>query len=124
MRENGTEINCERLFAIERKMSLDELAACYTHDRARFTREFERAQDCGTKIYLLIENATWENLFNGKYRSKFGSNAFAASVLAWLARYDCQIIFCKSETSARLIHDILYRELKERLERGDFDGVG
>ena len=121
MRENGTEINCERLFAIERKMSLDELAACYTHDRARFTREFERARDCGTKIYLLIENATWENLFNGKYRSKFGSNAFAASVLAWLARYDCQIIFCKSETSARLIHDILYRELKERLERGDFD---
>ena len=117
--ENGTEINCERLFAIERKMSLDELAACYTYDRGRFEREFERAKASGTKLYLLVENATWENLYNGKYRSKFGSNAFAASLLAWLARYDCRLIFCKAETTARLIHDILYRELKEYLERGD-----
>ena len=117
--ENGTEINCERLFAIERKMSLDELAACYTHDRARFEREFERAKAAGTKLYLLVENATWENLYNGRYRSKFNSKAFAASIHAWLARYGCQIIFCKAETSARLIHDILYRELKEYLERGD-----
>ena len=117
--ENDTEINCERLFAIERKMSLDELAGCYTRDRERFTREFERAKECNTRLYLLVENATWENLYNGKYRSKFGSNAFAASLLAWLTRYDCRLIFCKAETSARLIHDILYRELKEHLERGE-----
>ena len=27
---------------------------------------------------------------------------------------------CKEETAPKVIHDILYRELKERLERGDF----
>jgi hypothetical protein len=47
--------------------------------------------------------------------------ALIASMLAWLARYNCQLIFCRAETSGRLIFDVLYREAKERLERGDFD---
>ena len=32
------------------------------------------------------------------------------------------VVFCKEETSGRLIKEILYRDLKERLERGEFDG--
>ena len=101
--------------SIERKYGLSELAMCYTHDRQRFEREFERAKAKGMKTYLLVEDATWENAYNGKYRSKMRPKAFVASLLAWLARYDCQLIFCKSETSGKLIYDILYRELKERL---------
>lgn len=100
---------------IERKMSFGELAMCYTHQRERFRREFERAE--GRKIYLLVEGATWENLYNGKYHSKISPQAFVASVLAWAARYNCVPIFCKSETSGLLIRDILYREAKEILER-------
>jgi hypothetical protein len=46
-----------------------------------------------------------------------------ASITAWMARYDCKVIFCKQEISGALIKEILYRELKERLERGDYDGV-
>lgn len=108
------------IIAIERKMSLAELAQCYTHDRARFCAEFERAKAAGAKIYLLLENSNFENLCNGKYRSKFHPNAFLASLFAYLARYDCIPIMCKAETSGRLIKEILYRELKERLERGEF----
>lgn len=104
--------------AIERKMSLDELAQCFTHDRGRFEREFERAKKAGATMYLLVENATWENLINGKYRSKFNSKAYLASITAWLARYDIKPIFCKEQTSGRLISEILYRELRERLEAG------
>lgn len=34
----------------------------------------------------------------------------------WLARYDCQVIFCQPRTTARLLREIVYREVKERLE--------
>lgn len=102
--------------AVERKMSLDELCNCYCKDRARFEREFLRAKEADAKIYLLLENATWEKAYKGDYRSKMNASAFVASLCAWLARYNCQLIMCKPETSGKLIHDILFREGKERLE--------
>jgi hypothetical protein len=33
-----------------------------------------------------------------------------------LARYNCQIIFCSADISGIISHDILNREMKERLE--------
>ena len=116
---DGRELDFSALFAVERKMSLDELANCYCKGRSRFTREFEKARQAGSKLYLLVENATWENVYNGRYRSKMSAKALTASMLAWLSRYNCQLIFCKAETSGRLIGDIVYREVKERLERGE-----
>lgn len=101
--------------AIERKMSIDELAMCYGSSRKRFTAEFERAKAAGAKLYLLIENGSWERLYGGIYRSKMTPESLVASAQAWMARYDCQIMFCEPNTSGKLIHDILYRELKERL---------
>lgn len=106
---------------VERKMNLDELAGCYTRSRQRFQREFERAQENDCRIYLICENANWENLLNGKYRSKLHPNSFMASEIAWMVRYNMNVIFCKEETSGKLIKEILYRDLKERLERGEFD---
>lgn len=106
--------------AIERKMNLDELAQCFTKSRDRFQREFERAADHGCRITMIVENASWENLYNGRYRSRFNPNAFVASVHAWAIRYGMNLIFCKEETSGKIIKDILYRDLKERLENGEF----
>lgn len=105
---------------VERKMSLDELANCFTHSRDRFRREFERAKEAGARVYLVCENASWENLINGKYRSRFNPNAFVASITAYMARYGMTLIFCKEESSGRIIKEILYRELKERLENGTY----
>lgn len=101
---------------VERKFALDELASCFTHGRDRFQREFQRAIDNQARIFLLVENANWENLLNGKYRSKFHPNAFAASLESWMMKYNINLIFCKEETSGRLIKDLLYREMKHRLE--------
>ena len=105
---------------IERKMGLEELSTCLTKDRDRFRREFERAKEAGASVYLLVENATWENLINGKYKTKFNKKAFTGSITAWMARYDLKPIFCKSETSGQLINEILYREMKQRLEAGEY----
>lgn len=106
---------------VERKMNLDELASCLTHSRDRFEREFKRAKENNARIFLLIENATWENLLNGKYRSKFNPKAFFASLIAWMVRYDIQLIYCKEETSGQIIKELLYRDLKERIERQQFN---
>lgn len=116
--DNGTEFDISSSVSIERKMNLDELCNCYCKGRKRFTREFERAKSAGAKVYLLIENANWEKAYNGSYRSKMSPQALTASLFAWLARYNCQIVFCKEETSGKIIREILYREMKERLENG------
>lgn len=113
---NGEWLDLSPKVAVERKMSFDELCACFCRGRQRFTREFERAREAGAVVYLLIENASWENALAGKYRSKMNPKSFIASMTSWLARYRCQLIFCKSETTGVLIHEILYRELKEVLE--------
>lgn len=105
---------------VERKMSLDELAMCFTRGRDRFRKEFERARMNGAKVYLLVEGGSWEMLMNHRYRSRFTPEAFKASLTAWMARYDASVIFCKPETSGKLIREVLYREMKERLEGGKY----
>ena len=106
---------------VERKMNLDELAQCFTKGRDRFEREFQRAKANNARVFLLIENGTWEHLLAGRYRSRFNHKAFLASLCAWIIRYDLQLIFCKEESSSRIIKEVLYRDLKERINRGEYD---
>lgn len=112
---DGTELDFSGSVSIERKMDLDEIIGCFTRHRARFAREFERAKEANAKLYLLIENASWEKVLKANYRSKMNANALLASMTAWLARYNCQIIMCDELTTPKLIKEILYREAKERL---------
>lgn len=105
---------------IERKMSLMELSGNFTRSRKRFTEEFERARAAGSSVYILVEDATWEKIIAGHYKTKFRPEAYIASMTAWMARYNAKPIFCRQETSGRLIKEILYRELKERLECGKY----
>lgn len=120
MKPGGEVIQMHHRFAIERKMNLDELAGCFTHDRERFEREFQRASDAGAKMVLIVENASYENLLNHKYRSKFHPEAFIASLVAWEIRYGFHVVMCKEETTPKIIYEWCKRDLKERLERGDF----
>lgn len=105
---------------IERKMSLDELEGCLTRSRDRFEREFTRARAAGVPIYLLVEGATWENIISGNYRSRMHPKSFECSLTALMVRYDIKLIFCREATSGELIREILTRDLKERLEKGEF----
>lgn len=106
---------------VERKKDLEELSQCLCQSRDRFRAEFERAKEANASIYLLIEDANWEKLMHGKYRTKFNPKAFLSSLVAWMVRYDIKVIFCQHEISGQMIKEILYRELKERLENGQYD---
>lgn len=108
---------------IERKMNLDELALCFGSQRKRFEREFERAKNAGAITYLLVENASWdvllsEDSYKMRCHSRYSAKAMIASLTAWMARYNMKVIFCNESNSGRLIKEILYREMKERLSNG------
>lgn len=113
---DGTWFYCPA--AIERKMNLTEISGNFTRDRKRFTAEFNRARERGTRLYLLIEHANWEDAYAGAYRSKMAPQSLIASLLTWCARYGCPVVMCRrSETGAKLIRDILHYEMREALDR-------
>lgn len=98
---------------VERKMSLTEICGNFFQHRDRFVREFERAKDAGFKVYLLIEGESWESVYAGHYRSKVLPQCLVASLTAWMARYNCIVLFCTAKTAPKLIKEVLYREAKE-----------
>lgn len=120
---DGSELSLNGVVAVERKMSLDELSRNFTAGRERFAREFERATENGGKLYLLVEDSSWDMVFAGRYKTKFNKEAYIASLMAWQARYNTQIVFCTATISPMMIYKILRYELKERLERMCEDGT-
>lgn len=119
---DGSEYSLENIVVIERKMDLPELCKCFTSERDRFKREFERAKDAGAKIYLLIERGSWEWAYSGAYRSKMSPKSLIGSLTTWLARYNCQLIFCQQKTAGQLIYDILFHEMREALYNLKLEG--
>lgn len=103
---------------IERKANLDEIAGNFTVGRERFEREFTRAKAQNTKVFLVVENASWTDVLLGNYRSKLNPKSFLSSFLSWQAEYNITIIFCKPSETPRLIHGILYYWVRNRLKRG------
>lgn len=111
------EMSLERDIVIERKHNLDEICGNFTTERERFEREFLRAKANGTKVVLIVENATWGDIFLGNYRSKVQPKSLVGSLLSWMVRYNITITFCKPEETGRIIYGILYYAAKEELTR-------
>ena len=113
------DMTLERSVAIERKRNLDELCGNMAVDRDRFEREFLRAKAHGLHIFLIVENATWTDVFLGNYRSKLSSKSLVGSILSWLARFDVTLIFCKPDETPKLIYGLLYYFAREELLYGN-----
>jgi len=112
------DLTLERDVAIERKHSLDEICGNFTVERERFEREMWRAKAYGTKLFLIIENATWSDIFLGNYRSKLDPKSLTASLLSWQVKYNLTVLFCKPEETGRIITGILYYFAREKLIYG------
>lgn len=108
----------EQDVVIEKKNGLDEIAGNFTVDRQRFEDEFTRAKAEGLKVFLLIENATWSDIFLHNYRSKLKPQSLIASLLSWQVRFNLTIIFCKPSETGQIIYGILYYAAREALKKG------
>lgn len=103
---------------VERKGSLDELAGNYTIDRERFEREFIRAKAQGIKVFLLIEDSSYTDIWRHNYISKLAPKSLLASLCAWQVRYNVTVLFCRKDESATLIYTLMYHWYRERLING------
>ena len=108
----------EREICVERKHNLDEICGNFTVERERFEREFMRAKAYGTKVVLIVENATWTDIFLGNYRSKTSPKSLLGSLLSWMVRFNITVTFCKPEETARIIYGIFHYYAKEALLYG------
>ena len=112
------EMSLEKDIAIERKHSLDELCGNLTGDRDRFEREFIRAKANGTKVFLVVENGSYEDIYLENYRSQLPAKSLMGSLMSWQVRFNITIIFCAHQNTARIIHQILYYAAREQLLNG------
>ena len=112
-------MSLERDVVIERKHNLDEICGNFTSERERFEREFIRAKAYGIKPILIIENASWTDVFLGNYRSKLPPRSLLGSLFSWMARFNVTVTFCKPEETGRIIYGLLYYFAREMLMNGN-----
>lgn len=100
---------------IERKGSLEELSGNFSQNRTRFEEEMATYQ--GLK-YLLIENANYQDIVNGKYDTKLSNKAFLASLHTFNQRYGLQLMFMPdSSYSGWFLYGIFTYYLKNKLRK-------
>lgn len=112
------DMTLEHDVVIEKKNSIDEIAGNFTADRQRFEDEFTRAKAEGLKVFLLIENCSWSDIFLHNYRSKLKPQSLIASLLSWQVRFNITVIFCKPNETGQIIYGILYYAAREALKKG------
>lgn len=99
--------------SIERKANLNELSGNFTQDRTRIENEFIRNKG---RLYLMIENASYSDICNGKYDTKYNPKAFIATLHSFQERYDLQTIFMQDiSLSGQYIYATFYYYLRNQL---------
>lgn len=81
---------------IERKANLDELSNNLSNERANFEEEFAIAR-AKTK-YLLVENANYQDVVTGNYRTQYNKKSFIGSLHSFNHKYNLQIVFMPDNT--------------------------
>ena len=115
MLPDGSWFDMSDYVTVERKMDLDETASCFGQQRTRFIKEHERAKENLVRMWILLENSSFEKIYNHKYRSQMHPKSLIAGLLAFQSRYNLRIVMCTEFVSGMLIHDILYYEGREML---------
>jgi DNA excision repair protein ERCC-4 len=91
-------VGLENRCAVERK-SLDDLLGCLVGDgRDRFERELARGR--GLDAFTVVVEASFQDVADGKYRSKMKPHAALQSILAFSSRYRTQFLFAGNRKGA------------------------
>ncbi len=100
--------------AIERKANLEEISGNLCQGRTAFENEFIRAGN--SKVHLLIESASYEDILAHQYKTEYNPISFLASLHSFQNRYDLSINFIKDKRySGQFIFFTLYYFLRNYL---------
>lgn len=100
---------------VERKNSLEELSGNFS-ERTRFENELAELYDKKIKTYLLVENSKIDDIILGNYSTEYNKNAFSASFVSFMDRYNFTPIFTPKELSGKLIVMLLKYHLRNILK--------
>ena len=106
---------------IDRKQSIQELAANCTRDHERFKRELERAKAVGARLVILVEQNRYKDrdkwihvetiedlmLWSSPHTTIIGEKVYRV-LRAWCSKYDIEVRFCDKRQTGRRILEILY----------------
>ena len=99
---------------IERKGSLEEISGNLTNGRDRFEKELCLAPK--TKV-LLIENASYEDIATGNYKTQYNRKSFIASIHSFWFKYNIPVMFMKdNKYSGLFIREYFEYYLKDYLK--------
>ena len=93
---------------IERKNSVGELAGNFanaTKDDDRIFKELNRMINI-ERNYLLIEDDSIEDIFDGNYKTKLNSESFFRALLTWQSRNNMHIYFVKKSYMGKMIYEL------------------
>lgn len=110
---NGIDYDLSEKFAIERKANIAELIQnlCTKEHRPRFEAEFQRAEEAGTRIEIMIEQEDWYRRIiegdygNGYHKSKASVKQIRGSISYWQQRYNLTITGVSKACSGAYILD-------------------
>ena len=109
------------LLIVDRKQSIQELAANCTRDHERFRAELERARSVGATLVILVEQNRYKDrerwihvesiedlmLWSSPHTTIRGEKVYRV-LRAWMAKYPIRVEFCdKRQTGARIL-EIIY----------------
>lgn len=109
------------LLIVDRKQSIQELAANCTRDHERFRAELERAKSVGAELVILVEQNRYKDrgkwihvetiedimLWSSPHTTIRGEKVYRV-LRAWMAKYPIRVEFCdKRQTGSRIL-EIIY----------------
>jgi len=123
------DIYFDKKIVIEKKNGLMELIGNLCEDSgSRLESEFIRSQ--GSKFYLMIENATYEDVVMGNYeiyrqnKSKYQAKALVSRIKTFEARYGIDFNYINAKVSGNFIYHTFKYWLRSELKKGlDYDST-
>ena len=102
----------ENEIVIERKGSLTELCGNLGKGKARFEKEFKRAIPYKCKVFLMVEDGSWEKIENREYRSQFSPSEIKARINTWVNHFQLELKFVSKDGAC----DFILESFKKYLE--------
>jgi ERCC4-type nuclease len=103
----------DKIVTIERKQSLEELSNNFAQQRDRFEKELSIYKG---KINLLIENANYQDICLGNYKTDYNRKSFLATLHSFEHRYNLSIMFMPdNKVSGLYIYYTFYYYLRNIL---------
>jgi len=100
--------------AIERK-TLDDFCQSIGKNRARFAREYERAQESQTMLVCIIEGS-WEDVLDHNYISHIHTHSVIGTVYLWQKKYGMPIYLAGNRMIA---NELAWKMLKLHYKRAN-----